>query len=67
VDKKASVCLDSSMTVDEGVVVLRAANAAPQAENVQVRADLAAARDVIAQLQARSAELEQRTTPPPRS
>lgn len=41
------------MSVEEEVVALRA-------ENAQVRADLAAALELIAQLQARVGELEQR-------
>jgi hypothetical protein len=52
------------MTADDEVAALRAANAALQAENAQVRADLTVPRDLIAQLQAQIAELEQRTASP---
>jgi hypothetical protein len=52
-------------TAADEVVALRAAHAARHAEKAPGRADLAAARDRSAPWQARSADLEQRKTPPP--
>jgi|SRR5919204_1194760 hypothetical protein len=53
------------MAEQDELAALRAENAALRAETAQLRADLSAALDVIAHLEERVAELEQRRPPPP--
>lgn len=55
---------DQTAQEDEDLAALRAANAALRAETARLRADLSAALEVIARLEERVDELEQRRPPP---